>query len=172
MWTASRLDRMKHNDHSYLFQKRNIITASLRVNTTFIYFMKIQGLDLIGCASQCSCWRHYFESEDYLQGKPKIYDRATIAFVHCFLLEDVAYGETNLLVLSWRCQCCCFKKWISVAGPSFFLIILSSFFWLCASFMPLGHNIVAKGILWKLWRSNCWSIKSELYCPHDIILDS
>jgi hypothetical protein len=46
--------------------------------------------------------KHCFESEDFLQGDriPKIYDRMTAAFVHCFLLGGVAYGEDDLLVLS------------------------------------------------------------------------
>jgi hypothetical protein len=33
-----------------------------------------------------------------------IYDRATITFVHCFLLGDVAIGDAGLLLLlSWWC---------------------------------------------------------------------
>jgi hypothetical protein len=35
--------------------------------------------------------------------KPKIYDRATMALVHCFLLGGVAFREAGLLVLSWWC---------------------------------------------------------------------
>jgi hypothetical protein len=31
--------------------------------------------------------------------EPKIYDRTTTTFVHCFLLRGVAYGEAELLVL-------------------------------------------------------------------------
>jgi hypothetical protein len=31
--------------------------------------VKIQGLALIGCAWQWPCWRYYFVSEDFLQGK-------------------------------------------------------------------------------------------------------
>jgi hypothetical protein len=31
--------------------------------------VKTQGLALTGCAWQCHCWRHCFESEDYLQGE-------------------------------------------------------------------------------------------------------
>jgi hypothetical protein len=31
--------------------------------------VKIQGLALIGCAWQCSCWRHCFERDDFLQGE-------------------------------------------------------------------------------------------------------
>jgi hypothetical protein len=56
----------------------------------------------------------------------KIYDRATTAFVHCLLLGGVAYEEADLLVLSWWCQCCCFKFSISVAVLFFFCIF--SFF--------------------------------------------
>jgi hypothetical protein len=34
---------------------------------------------------------------------PKIYDRATTALAHCFLLGGVAFGEARFLVLSWWC---------------------------------------------------------------------
>jgi hypothetical protein len=37
----------------------------------------------------------------------------------------------------------CFKFSISVVGL-FFLCISFSFFWLCAFFMPLGHDVVAE----------------------------
>jgi hypothetical protein len=98
--------------------------------------VKIQGLALIGCACQCFCWRHCFESEDFLQGE---YLRSMIGrrqrFLHCFLLEGVAYGEADLLVLSWWCQCCYFKFSISVSGLFFFYISFS--FFCCVH--PLFH---------------------------------
>jgi hypothetical protein len=50
-----------------------------------------------------------------------------IVFVHCFFLGGVAYGEADLLVLSWWCQCCCFKFSISLAGLFFFVFIFSFF---------------------------------------------
>jgi hypothetical protein len=66
--------------------------------------VKIQGLALIGCAWQWSCWRHCFESEVLSSGwKPKIYDRAMAVLAHCFLLEGVAFWRAQLLVLSWWC---------------------------------------------------------------------
>jgi hypothetical protein len=66
-----------------------------------------------------------------------------MVFVHCFLFEGVAYGEgeADLLVLSWWCQCCCFKFSIPEAELFF---RNSSFFWLCASFMLLGYDVVAE----------------------------
>jgi hypothetical protein len=64
--------------------------------------VKIQGLALVSCAWQWPCWTHCFVSGDFLQGwKPKVYDRATMALVHCFLLGGIAFGEAGLLVLSW-----------------------------------------------------------------------
>jgi hypothetical protein len=39
-----------------------------------------------------------------------IYDRATIALVHCFLVEGVAVEEDGLLVLSWWYLYCCYKE--------------------------------------------------------------
>jgi hypothetical protein len=63
--------------------------------------------------------------------------------MHCFLLGGVAYGEADLLMLSWWCQCWCFKFSISIAGLFFFCISFS-FFWLCASFMLFGHDVVAE----------------------------
>lgn len=46
-------------------------------------------------------------------------------FVHCFLLGGVVYGEADFLMLSWWCQCCCFKFSISVAGLFIFVNLLS-----------------------------------------------
>jgi hypothetical protein len=49
-----------------------------------------------------------------------IYDRATTALIHCFLLGGVAIGEAGLLVLSLWCLYWCYKGYkeqITVAGP-------------------------------------------------------
>jgi hypothetical protein len=46
-----------------------------------------------------------------------IYDRATTALIHCFLLGGVAIGEAGLLVLSLWCLYWCYKEQITVAGP-------------------------------------------------------
>jgi hypothetical protein len=41
-------------------------------------------------------------------GKPKIFDQATTALVHRFYLGGVAFGETEVQVLSsWWMYCCC-----------------------------------------------------------------
>jgi hypothetical protein len=45
-----------------------------------------------------------------------IYDRTTMALMHCFLLEGVTIGEAGLLVLSWWCLYCCYKEQIIVVG--------------------------------------------------------
>jgi hypothetical protein len=82
-------------------------------------------------------------------------------FVHCFLLGGVSYGEADLLVLSWWCQCCYFKFSIFVAGLLFFYISFS-FFWLCASFIPLGHDVVAEaGCNWYLHDINKCSLSKK-----------
>jgi hypothetical protein len=39
-----------------------------------------------------------------------IYDRATMALVHCFLLEDIAIEEVGLLVLFWWRLSCCYNE--------------------------------------------------------------
>jgi hypothetical protein len=39
----------------------------------------------------------------FLGWKPKIFDRATMMLVHCFLLKDVTFGEAGLLMLYWWC---------------------------------------------------------------------
>jgi hypothetical protein len=91
--------------------------------------------------------------------KPNIYDRAVAVVVHCFLLQGVGYGEYTILVLSWWCQCCYFKKWNSLAGL-FFCIF--SFFWLCASFVPVGHDVVIEAMCnWHLRGINICSLPSK-----------
>jgi hypothetical protein len=55
--------------------------------------------------------------------KPKLYDRATAALVHRFLLGGVAFGEVGFLVLFWWCSYC-YKKLITVAGLFFFVFLL------------------------------------------------
>jgi hypothetical protein len=39
----------------------------------------------------------------FFRWKPKIYDRATTALVHCSLLGGVAFENVGFLVLSWWC---------------------------------------------------------------------
>jgi hypothetical protein len=39
-----------------------------------------------------------------------IYDQATMVLVHCFLLGGIAFGEAELLVLSWWWLCCCYTE--------------------------------------------------------------
>jgi hypothetical protein len=51
--------------------------------------------------------------------KPKIFDRATTALVHCSLLRGVAFGEPEVHVLSWWSMYCCCKGWSTVAGLFF-----------------------------------------------------
>jgi hypothetical protein len=53
-----------------------------------------------------------------------IYDGAMMVFVLCFLLEGVVIGEARLLVLSWWCLYCCYKKKITVAGLFVYIIVL------------------------------------------------
>jgi hypothetical protein len=54
-----------------------------------------QGLALIGCAWQLSCWRRCFVSTDFSPGwKSKIYDPAMMVFVHGCLLGGVAFWRS------------------------------------------------------------------------------
>jgi hypothetical protein len=69
--------------------------------------------------------------------------------VHCFLLGGVAYGEADLLVLS-----------ISVAGLFFFCISFS-FFCLCASFIPSGHDVVAEAWCIGIFDINKYSLSKN-----------
>jgi hypothetical protein len=39
--------------------------------------------------------------------KPKIFDRMTTTLVHYSLLEDIAFGEPRVQLLSWWCLYCC-----------------------------------------------------------------
>jgi hypothetical protein len=45
--------------------------------------------------------------------------------VHCSLLRSVVIGEVGLLMLSWWCLYCYYKKCITIAGLFFFIILFS-----------------------------------------------
>jgi hypothetical protein len=53
-----------------------------------------------------------------------IYDRAMTALMHCFLSGGVTIGEVGLIVLSFWCLFSCYKKYITVAGVFFYIILL------------------------------------------------
>jgi hypothetical protein len=65
-----------------------------------------------------------------------IYDRATMALVHCFLLGSVL---EKLNLLSWWCLDYFYKELITVVGLFFYVVLF-----LCASVMPLRHCVVAE----------------------------
>jgi hypothetical protein len=62
--------------------------------------VKIQSLSLIGCACQCSCWRHCFEREDFLQGENL---RSVIGWWQRFCI--VSFLEASLMekLIFWCC---------------------------------------------------------------------
>jgi hypothetical protein len=71
--------------------------------------VETQGLALTGCAWQWPCWRHCFESGDYLQGENL---RSFVGRWRCWC--TVPFLETSLLeslyfrcCLWWWMYCCC-----------------------------------------------------------------
>jgi hypothetical protein len=63
-------------------------------------------------------------TKDFLQGE-KVYNRATMALVHYFLLKDVPFGEVGFLVLSWWFLA--LLQGIDHCIGTFFLILLPFF---------------------------------------------
>jgi hypothetical protein len=58
-----------------------------------------------------------------------------------FLLGGITFGVDGFLVLSWWCLVRCYKELVTVAGLSFYLIII---FWLCVYVLPLGHLLLQR----------------------------
>ena len=81
--------------------------------------VKIQGLTLIGCAWQWSCWRHCFESENYLQGENP---RSGLNWL-CLALSSwrCCFWRIGHQVLFWWWLCGCCKDCNSLTGLFFFI---------------------------------------------------
>ena len=125
--------------------------------------VKIKSLALIGCAWQWPCWRHCFESGDYLQGEdPRslIGQRrrwCTVSFLEASLLEYLTSGVVLVVVVL-------LLQGLELCGGlflfSFSLIYL--FFWLCASARSFGLAVVAEAECnWYLRDINIYSLSKK-----------
>jgi hypothetical protein len=102
------------------------------------FMVKIQSLVLIICVWQWFCWRHCFESENFLQGRnltPMI-ERRLCLYTNSFF-GGLTYREFELQVLFWGCLCC-YKNWKTVMG--LLLLLYNLLYNVCVC----GYRVVTK----------------------------